>query len=245
MRLFFVTTTSRDKPVFRSPIEIPKCDERGRVSILFPVDGDAGQPDKRALEMHVVCLGTCCSASERLRRLGFKQQSSFVEWMMALDFGDIIKLLDAAMKGRPWPVESIDRRHHRFVGTGVSSRHYGSREAMAGAFDRRAARLRRWVRDGDPILFVRHDASRTVTDRNAKALMDIVHEVNPDCPASMIVFTPPSLWHRTEPLRCRGAVRLVLPRDDAAYADALRASGARTGPCLCGPCADTASKSWS
>ncbi len=173
--------------------------------------------------LRVVCLGTCCSASARLRRLGLKRESSMVEWMMAIDFREVLRLLEAVADDAAcdWPVEAVSGKLVRFAGTHVCSRHYASAEALQRAFARRAKRLRGWIANGDRVLFVRHDARLLVTDADCSALFDIARRVNPAHRARLLVFTPPTLWQQASRLGHPRARRVVLPRDDAAYLDSV------------------------
>ncbi len=191
--------------------------------------GFAGASVARDSRVRIVCLGTCCSASQRLRRLGLKQESSFVEWMMATDFGDVLRLLEAALEGRTWPVEEVDRRLFRFAGTGIKSRHYKSREALQEAFARRSRRLRGWLENGDRVLFVRHDSAKPASGEDVERLFALVRRVNPACEASLLLFTPPTVWAREEVWMPEGGWRdacrrVMLPRDDDLYIDAIKSS---------------------
>lgn len=168
--------------------------------------------------MHIVCLGCCCSASFRLIRTGLKQENSIVEWMVAIDFKEVLSLFRKLAHGDEESVFVVgsaqDRTRFAFENTDIHTRHYATPADIEARFRRRVVRLRQWIEKGEPVLFVRHDGKIPTTAADLRAFDMLLRSIRVDVAYDFVLFTPPSLYRPLLGMPCR---HYALPRDDRDY----------------------------
>ena len=148
--------------------------------------------------MRFITLGSCCSATFALHRVRLRQENNIFEWMMAVDFGEILDILERVCIYKQ-PIEVISHGKKLFFkGTNIHSKKFGPiPERLIGRLERRSRRLIDYLQSGEFIVFVRHETGLPMSHEHICRFRRIVEFVNPMAKYAMLLFCPPTTLRKT------------------------------------------------
>jgi hypothetical protein len=167
----------------------------------------------------IITLGSCCSVTNAMIDLNIRNENSLFEWMMSVDFRDILFILSKVMSGEKIQIEKKYKKWY-FKDTDIHSKHYNydCKKVFEEKIQRRANRLREWITKYN-IIFIRHDARRQTTDDDISEFWSIFGVNNK---IKLLLFIPPTLYNNNK-LQDNRVIRKMLPRIvDKSYFQCIR-----------------------
>ena len=133
----------------------------------------------------LIILGSRCRVSWDMSKLGYRRESSFLEWTWTDSFTDVLYILNKVFRQEDI---TLERKHDNdvMVGTSIKTSHY-LRTEYAPILKRRVSRFLDDLCSGDNILFLRDNVEITTRDET-DALVALLHQFHPQLSYKLLLL---------------------------------------------------------